>query len=70
MGKLHYGIHRGTLMSRDIAEVDVESEEAAKVKANELSEHFSKMGYQLWYAHYRAVPGSEYVVVHKGNSYV
>jgi len=70
MGKLHYGIHRGTLMSRDVANpIEVDSKESAKVKANELDEYFAKMGYKLWFAHYREIPGKDYVAVHEGNSY-
>lgn len=70
MGKLHFGIHSGTLMSGEFGDlIDVDSEDAAKKKADELAEHFSKMGCMIWFAHYRAVPGSKFVRVHPGNNY-
>ena len=70
MGKLHYGIHRGTLMSRDVGDIlDIVSEDAARKKAIELEEGYKKMGYMLWFAHYKDTPESEFVEVHEGHSY-
>ncbi len=70
MGKLHYGIHRGTLMSRDVCDtIDIESEEAAKEKIKELEKNYYKHGCLIWFANYRETPGCDPIKIHNGCIY-
>ena len=48
---LSWGIHAGTLMSRDIGEpYHFDTEEECIDKARKLQSHYRSMGYKIWYA--------------------
>ena len=59
-GKLTWGIHKHTLMSRDIGEpIFVSSIEDAKQKVSTLKDEFRQMGYCIWFANYWDENGPE-----------
>ena len=73
-GKLHnptgrwglfYGIHRGTLMSRDADGVDYRYASFAECKAAlaEAAAHFARLGYSIWFAQAVAPDGTQHKLV-------
>lgn len=50
--RLAWGIHGGTMLSRDSGEdiTDLESEAACLQQAQELKAEFARLGYSLWFA--------------------
>lgn len=51
-GYISYGIHAGTLMSRDAGTAKVNSLKEAKIRFKSMQKDFIKMGYRIWYAYY------------------
>jgi hypothetical protein len=55
---LNYGIHRGTLMSRDLGDsFEFDTEEKAIQKAKELKKEYADMGYYIWFANIQKPDG-------------
>ena len=56
---LRWGIHRGTIISRDMGDdIPCDSLEACRTETKKLKRRFGRIGYKLWYA--RAVgPGGQ-----------
>jgi len=69
MGTLHLGYHRGTLMSRDTVNVEIESEQAAREYVDQAEKDYARHGGMIWFASYREHDDSEPIKLHKGNSY-
>jgi hypothetical protein len=58
--RLGWGIHRGTIMSRDIGQPKTfDSREEAVKAVEELKRDFAKMGYVLWFATLTSPDGQE-----------
>jgi len=69
MYQFRWGIHRGTLMSRDVGDhYYFETIEECKAKYFELKAHYNTMGYQIWYAH-MYLPGHNEYIEFESNSY-
>jgi hypothetical protein len=55
---LTWGIHRGTLISRDTGDpYKFDTEQECIEKAKELDSHFKTIGYKIWYAMITAPDG-------------
>ena len=65
--KLHYGIHRGTITSRDVTMIQCDSLEDCKRKIAKIEKDMVRFGYVIWFANAISVSG-EQVSVHAGNS--
>ena len=69
--ELHYGIHRGTLMSRDTGVIERDTLEECRQYVAEEDQWLRSIGYMFWYA-YAIEPGSDgkkQITLHPGNSY-
>lgn len=57
---LNWGIHRGTLTSRDIGEPKYfDSEGEAQDELRAMNADFAKIGYQIWFARLTTPDGTE-----------
>ena len=69
---VNWGIHRGTLISRDIAMATFVDEKAARNKYEEVIKQWRRgndpFGYMLWYAEIRS-PNNEVIERHNGYPY-
>lgn len=65
---LHFGIHRGTLMSRDADRDDFDSLEECRERVQQLERDMRSIGYLIWYA-YAVGPEGERVDLHRGHPY-
>jgi hypothetical protein len=62
---LFYGIHRGTLMSRDLGNADYQytSFNECKDALVQAASHFSGLGYWIWFAEAIAPDGTKHKLV-------
>lgn len=67
--QLNYGIHKGTLMSRDTNSREFESLDEAKKYLDEEERFIKGFGYMIWFAYIKMSDGKEYSI-HPGNSYI
>lgn len=65
---LAYGIHRGTLMSRDCGQETCASLQECQNLAKKIETDMRSIGYQIWYAHANG-PNGERETVLQGNPY-
>lgn len=66
--RLSYGIHRGTLMSRDTGSKNFATLAECKADVAKMESDFRRMGYMIWFAEAHG-PDGQKERVHAGNSY-
>lgn len=66
--ELHYGIHRGTITSRDSDMSLFETEEAARESYRSRKQFHKSIGYSVWFA-YLISPTGEQKTLDPGTTY-
>lgn len=66
--KLHAGLHRGTVMSRDAAVYECDSLDGCRRTMASLQLEWASMGCYVWFADAKG-PNGESVRIHKGTPY-
>lgn len=66
--KLSIGCHKGTLMSRDSDQVELDSLEACEEYVKESEKFWQQIGYFVWFANAFAPDGTKHQL-HPGTSY-
>jgi len=57
---LRHGVHRGTLISRDMGSPqEFDTEEAARKAYSEQRAFYHSIGYQIWFAYLKSPDGKE-----------
>lgn len=65
--RLHHGIHKGTITSRDTANEEYDSEQEARDAFTSAKELYRRLGYQIWFA-YLYSPTGDTIVLDLGNT--